>query len=304
MTANLTQQWCSPANFDVGKKTGTCYTRKAIKELAKSYNEEVHNPSNAIKMTSSKNTLHKRLSEKMRPQCGDNETCWLYKIGLSSQQKEDFLKAFRPQKPTAWYTNIRMWLNSNDIQQVMTQYNDKYMDFSFLGVFPIDFEEKTSSGSCIVQNMCNFNLQNMIASGKYRYGMIVNTDPHYKGGQHWFAIYFNINKAKKNFGIYLYDSTGSEDFKVPPQMKTFMKHIKDQVKHIYPKDGDKFEIVHNKIRKQYKGTECGIFSIVFLTQCNKNVPFKKICKKMHSDDMMVKFRDWFYRPSSNQQEEY
>ena len=81
-------------------------------------------------------------------------------------------------------------------------------------------------------------------------------------------------------------------------MKAFMQRIRDQVKEFYkPVEADAFELEFNKVKSQFKDTECGIFSIVFLTQCLKNIKFKSICEKMQNDDMMVKFRDVFFRPN-------
>lgn len=289
---------CSPAHFDTAKKTGTCYTTSNLKDIAQVYNNQHSKDVIDTDKIVKKKELHRVIASKFKTQCGEDETCWLDKLYIDSNMKERLLEAFRHKKPTAWYKNIRMWLNSHDIQNVMSQYHKRYDDFVFLGVYPIDFESKSSSGGCVTGRMCTFNLKtDVLDKGKQRFGLIVNTDPHYRGGQHWFAIYCNLNPRKNNFGIYLYDSTATKNFVVPKEMKIFMKHVKEQVQAtLPPKDAAKFVIAHNTIKSQSKNTECGIFSIVFLTQCLKNIPFQKICEKMYNDDMMVKFRDYFFRP--------
>ena len=42
----------------------------------------------------------------------------------------------------------------------------------------------------------------MLLSGLRKLGIVINFDPHYKGGSHWVGMYMDINKG----GIYFFDS--------------------------------------------------------------------------------------------------
>ena len=45
----------------------------------------------------------------------------------------------------------------------MNQYNKKYDDFIFIGPVPIDFDEKYDKiGNCIVNELCNINVKNLL----------------------------------------------------------------------------------------------------------------------------------------------
>jgi hypothetical protein len=124
--------------------------------------------------------------------------------------------------------------------------------------------------------------------GKTRFGIIFNTDPSYKGGQHWISLYCNLDPKKPNYGIYFYDSVATP---APREVKTFMAKVAAQVKN------KAFEVKENKIQKQYDNYECGVFSMVFITQCLKHIKFDTICRKMKTDSGMNKLRDILYRPN-------
>lgn len=283
---------CSPEHFDEGVRTGSCYTEEDLRTIALEYNK--HSSNQKVNLKVPKKALHAQIKKKLKPKCGDKEYCWLEQGFIDYRRKRDLEDAFRPKKPKEWYNNNKTWLNTYDILYVMEQYENKYKDFLFLGVYPIDFAQKTSSGSCIGDQMCSFNIRNMLAKGKRRFGLVINTDPHDKGGQHWFALYCNVNRRRNNFGIYYYDSVA---YPASPLMKDFMAKIKSQVDETFSKKlASRFEVKHNVVRRQYKNTECGVFSIVFLTQCLKNIPFDEVCKRMRTDDEVNKLRDVLYRP--------
>jgi hypothetical protein len=286
----MTDLHCSPAHSKYSKDN-TCYSDNDLIDIVTSYNKV--NPNKINHSDKQKKYIHLELKTKLKHKCGDKESCWLEQDFIDYNLKKELEDAFRPKKPLEWYTNNKTWLNTYDILFVMEQYEKKYTDFVFLGVHPIDFEQKNSSGHCIGDIMCTFNIKQLFDKKKDQFGIVVNTDPHNKGGQHWFAIYCNLNPNKKNFGIFYYDSVASS---IEPEMNVFMNHIKEQVKQHFPLIiSKKFRLDYNKFRKQYKNTECGVFSIVFLTQCLKNIEFKYICKRMKTDDDINKLRDILYR---------
>ena len=281
---NASKLHCSPYNHvKYGAKDETCYSYADLKLIAKEYNKL---SSTKIKIKASKKELHQRLKEHLSKEC-TTEYCWMKRIN-SSQAEERLKQTFRPVKPVEWYKNKRTWLNTYDIQYVMEQYEKLYQNFKFLGVYPIDFTLEKDN-RCIGDMMCTFDVHTNLLPKYNKFSMILNLDKHNESGSHWVAIYCNLNPKVENYGIYYYDSVASKPNK---DVTDFMKKIKAQT------NDPRFELVYNKIQKQFQNTECGMFSIIFLTQCLKNVPFKYICKYMRTDDEINRIRDIIYTPLS------
>ena len=69
---------------------------------------------------------------------------------------------FRPAKPLSWVANKTQWLSTIDIRRVMKQYERKYKDFKFIGPTPIDFDSKISANRCVLDELCNINLEPLV----------------------------------------------------------------------------------------------------------------------------------------------
>lgn len=285
---------CSPKAHTNGMKNHTCFTKNDLLDIGTAFNKRGHTDKIAISESNSTKTLHKKINRKLQGKCGDDEACWIEQDFIDHNKRNRLEDLFRPKKPKSWYKNNRTWLNTYDILYVMEQYEQKYNDFMFMGVYPIDFNQSNSYGNCIGDMMCTFDVKNMVTKKKTCFGMILNLDKHNEPGSHWVGLYCNIDPKKKNYGIYYYDSVAYSPAK---QVKSFMHNVYSQIQKMHPDSSDKFQYGENKIQKQFKNTECGIFSIVFLTQCLKNIPFVTICANMKKDDDMNKIRDVIYRPS-------
>lgn len=284
---------CSPYNHvKYGEKDGTCYSQDDLKKIAKEYNKTA---SKKIPIDLPKKVLHTKLKEGFKNIC-THESCW---IGRKTTNLRELKTSFRPEKPQEWYDNRGTWLNTYDILLVMNQYQILYKDFKFVGVYPIDFTKSNSTGRCIGDSfkergnssqytLCNFDVKALMKEKKKRFAMVLNLDEHDEPGSHWVSIYCNLNPKKENYGIYYYDSVANEP---ETEILEFMKFVKKQV------NDPKFKLKYNTTQKQFKNNECGMFSLIFLTQCLKNVPFNFICKHMKTDDEINKLRDILYSPS-------
>ncbi len=288
--------YCSPSRYELGVKDGTCFTKRELEFVAK----EVVKDTMPKKLT--KKDLHEKISTAMKSKCGseNHETCWIDNL-RNPTNRQNLMKAFRPRKPKSWLDNPRTWLNTYDILYVMQQYEDRYKNFKFLGVQPIDFMER-NAGVCIGDTLCDFSIANLLAQGKKRFGLVLNLDDHNGGGYHWVSMFCvfdpKCSSARTNFGIYYYDSVAD-----PPDSHNnkkyttrFMKMVESQVKEMFPNTSKKFNVTYNTVRRQYKGTECGVFSQVFITQMLKNLSFNYICNHMPRDDDVQKLRDILYSP--------
>lgn len=269
--------YCSPLN-EKKYKNKTCYSYDDLKNIAIQFNK-LNN--DKINIEESKSKLYQNIKLKLKDVCA-TEFCWGKKYLSNNKIKT----IFKPEKPITWYTNKTEWLNTNDINYVMSQYELLYKNFKYMGTFPMDFQEKINN-TCIGNLLCDISFIK-----KYnikRFATILNLDYSNQNGSHWVALYCDLRK-NKNYGMYYYDSTA---FKYTKEVKSFYNKIKKDILN----NDTNFKLKHNKIKKQYKNSECGMFSIIFLIKSLKDIPFKIICESMPNDDAVNTLRDSIYIPS-------
>lgn len=297
---------CSPARQGL---VGSCLTTAELQSVAALYNQEEEEAHKSIPMEAfkSRDRLIHELKTKFQPVCPDmKETCWLEKAVKSRDLYNLLTTAYRPKKPSTWTKNKREWLNTYDILNVMKQYEEKHDTFEFLGVFPVDFAEKhktqtqaqqhsqtqTQHQQCIVQQMCNFSIKQLLSKSKTSFGIIMNLDAHDMPGSHWVACYCCLDESSPKYGICYFDSGGDPP---PKPISDFMKSIYTQVN----KPGV-FQKRYNPTQMQFKNTECGIFSILFVTLClkHKRLNYAQTRQKIKpdpKDNWAHNYRDHFYR---------
>jgi hypothetical protein len=264
----------------------TCYTNKSLYKLKDLWN--ARHPDVKITTTSPKE-IHHQLSEKLSGVCS-KESCWL-------KQKDDFgileseiTDSFAPESPPEWKKNPNEWLSSVDIMNVMKQYEKAYKCFDFIGPSPIDFDTRKLYGECVWDELCNFSLKQQIKSGKTKIGMIFNTDPHNKPGQHWISMFINIRKKK----IFFFDSTGE---KPSPEIMKLVDRIKEQGLALNPKIILNFDS-NEGIEHQYGNTECGIYSLYFIVHMLEDKVTEHYIKThILKDEYMNTFRHIYFNDS-------
>jgi hypothetical protein len=278
---------CSPAMHKHAEKDRTCFTHGELKLIASEFNKKSETKKIKAK---TKKELATELLKAYKPICDKDQFCWVKHTLTNSGKISKLEENFRVEMPAEWEREPRTWLNTYDILYVLKQYEKLHKDFVFLNVTPIDFAEKNSFGRCIGDMLCDFDIHQLLAKKKTRFAIVFNTDTHERNGAHWIVSYCNLNPKVPNFGIYYYDSVANP---TPKQIKVFMDKVVAQV------NDPKFERKENHIQAQRAGTECGMFSIVFVTQCLKNIKFDEICKKMKHDDYINSLRKILYRPRHN-----
>ena len=266
---------CAPLQkkmVDSRLKDKTCYSNKTLFMLRDEYNKKKENK----KIISNDPYIIWNLLKKYNTECL-NEKCWI------KNEKINKLEYFRPKSPKSWINNPYTWLDSNDIIKVMNQYEKKYKDFKFIGPSPIDFDDKKMFGECIWKELCNFNLIDMIKKKIYKVGIILNLDPHYKGGSHWVAIFIDV----KNKFIFYFDSNGKRP---NLRIKNFIKRVKEQGKNYKLKYYDNFNFTHQK-RDGQCGMYCLYIIIKLLRQEKKPLELKNI---RISDEEMRDYRKIYF----------
>jgi len=282
---NLQKLNCSPKpkgevnNF-------SCYTNKALYKLRDLWN--ARHPDAKI-LTSSPKEIHKQLGEKLSGTC-NKESCWLKQKAEFGKVSSDMADSFAPESPPEWKKNPNEWLSSIDIMNVMKQYEKAYKCFDFIGPSPIDFDKRKLYGECVWDELCNFSLEDQIKKGKTKIGIIFNTDPHNKPGQHWISMFINIKKKH----IFFFDSTGD---KPVPEIMKLVDRIKEQGLNLTPKIVFKYDS-NEGIEHQYGNTECGIYSLFFIVHMLEDKMTEHYLKThILKDEYMQKFRKVYFNDS-------
>jgi len=264
----------------------TCYTDKSLYKLRDLWNER--HPDIKIH-TNSPEEIHKILSDKLKSVC-NKESCWIKQKAVFGNLSSDMADSFAPESPAEWKKNPNEWLSSEDIMNVMKQYEKAYKCFDFIGPTPIDFDTKMLYGECVWDELCNFDLAKQIKNGKTKIGIIFNTDPHNKPGKHWISLFINIKKKK----IFFFDSTGD---KAPKEVTAFINKIKKQGLSLKPKIN--FVSDSNEgVEHQYGNTECGIYSLFFIVHMLEDKTTEHYLKThILKDEYIEKFRHVYFNDS-------
>jgi hypothetical protein len=286
-------------------ENGSCFSLESLKLIASKYNEK--NKLDQINISDNKEDLVKQLTKAFSSSC-NSQVCWLRLDLVKSIKNEDIHDdTFRPSGPAKKYD----WLSTTNINDVVSQYEEKYDDFVFLGAVPNDFEELPILG------LSNINFDDFIKDKKTKLGLVINLDTHNQSGSHWVALYTDLLKNK----IYYFDSVGKKPGK---RIKKFNNRI---LKYMYNKKYNKeinideiigllnktnknvstkyykmlnnklkdFDIRYNNIQHQQNDSECGVYSINFILRMVKGEKFDEITKNITSDEEVNKCRKVYFR---------
>jgi hypothetical protein len=124
---------------DVEYTNGTCYSIDQLKLLANIINKAIKKnviKGDPIKIIHNKHFLLEQLNDRLKD-CKNDQTCWLKKKYVKSSNEIGLEDVFRPDG-TAGKVE---WLSTENIDNVMEQYERKYTDYFFFGAVPVDFHE-------------------------------------------------------------------------------------------------------------------------------------------------------------------
>ena len=218
---------------------------------------------------------------------------------MKNVAREELAKyTWRPEGPDTG----NEWLNTDHIDKAMAQYEKRYKDFKFLGVMPRDFQDHD------VYRITHNDYLDLLQAKKIRLGIIYNTDPVGKPGEHWNALFANLKTGE----IYFFDSFGvapnSEVRAHMKQIKEFIQNNCDQIvnmernhNNLMTPNNDtldsqckKLKVAHNDKQHQYEGSECGVYSINFITRMLRGDTFKQIVESRISDSRINKCRKAYF----------
>jgi len=254
----------------------SCYSTNDLKNVInhlkkkKEYKKKLEK-----KSLKSKKEMYEVLKNNLSKKCGKNETCWVKHPDIKDDPylKQKLEKSLKPTMPSSWIKDKFTWLSSLDIYKAMKQYEKVVKDFVFLGPVPKDCP---IGYQCILSNL---NPKQLIEHDKKnKIGIIYNLDLHDEPGSHWVAIFMDLKKGQ----IEYYDSYGI----LPDELiYTFMKNFAVKLNNYY---SNKKTIIldFNQRRHQYGGSECGMFSMIFILERLQGTTLNKI-EKMNITDKIV-----------------
>ena len=275
-------KYCSAKNKSNGSNY-TCFTKDTLVKIAKNINK--HKKHNKIKISSNKKKLWSDIKRNFN-EC-KHEWCWINQRELAGLNNELRIN-FRPEMPSEWYKDDREWLSTIDIEDAMEQYEDR--NFWFVGAVPIDFNSPHSMGGCVVDELCNIDIKQIYKQHKIKkIGIIFNLDKHDEPGSHWVSMYCDIPGKK----VLYYDSYG---YKPQSEIDKFIKILKNQINELF-KCNDT-EVKYNNVRHQFKDSECGIYSMLFILNMLNGKDFNNyITRTKLDDDSVHKNRARWWIPS-------
>ena len=285
---------------------GSCFTIEDLKKISIAYNLHLDKgrvEGKKINISDNKRDLLKQLTKNLENVC-DDQICWLKQDFIKKMKDKDILNnTFRPDGPEGKFE----WLNTLHINDVMSQYEEKYKDFKFFGAVPIDFDDLPFVG------IREIDYDELFNSGIKKLGFVFNLDEHWQSGSHWVALFSDLDKNQ----IYFFDSYG-----IRPE-----KRIRNLVKRIskwcYSKDycknecselnltdsfmnkdyknkiESKLNVEYNHNRHQFKNSECGVYSLNFILRLLNGESFENITKNGLLDDDVNLCRDVYFKFKKN-----
>ena len=270
------KRMCSPISTRVSDTKHSCLNKKLLTKIGNIL---------GIKSKDSIKLLHDEIGDAVKKisNC-KKELCWISidKIitKLSNKELNEFKEMFKPIMPKSWYNNNKEWLNTNDIENVLKQYDKIDKTFYFYGAMPSDYD---TDSVCDIYKLCKINLNTHINNGIKKIGIVFNTDKSDQPGKHWVALYIDLVGINSGFpSIYFFDSVGNE-----PQ-----KNIKKIINKL--RKNKKLNYYYNDIPHQKEDTECGIYCLHFITNMINKGNFNKYIKNIKSDNYMHKYRNFFF----------
>jgi hypothetical protein len=276
---------CAPSIYSTSSSY-TCFTRHELEQIALAFNIYIQTnkickskkvlcvPKRLIDISSKSNEdLWKSIHNRLSILCKD-ESCWIEQPFINSipdlhlRDKIQYF-TFKPRMSH----NSKNWLHTDDINEVMQQYQELDKSFKFVGALPADFYQ--------VKKVRYSDILNKFYK---KIGFVFNLDKHNQSGSHWVA--FLIDNVKQT--LEYFDSTGN-----PPNkpINNFILLIKKYLK----RNSLTYSLLINKQIHQRQNSECGVYSMYYLIRRILGDNFHSITNNIIKDQEMKKFRKYLFR---------
>jgi hypothetical protein len=278
--------FCRPNNK---YKDNLCLSENDLKDIAEAFNLPISEGS------INREGLWTRIQESMTPEtapCKDNGACLLHdeRLRKHGELKSRITNYFRTEQPKKWQSNMNTWLTTDEILEYMKQMEEDYPQFKFFGPSPIDFDapyrKQDPTGECVTQEICSLDLKTMNRKEKKYLGFIFNLDKHTQSGSHWVALFVDLILGYAGY----FDSFGRNP---PKEIQTLLERLKQQ-------HGNTLRIVINKTPFQKQNSQCGMYSIHFITMLLQGSNIDELLNQpgnQWTDAMMMTQRNAYFRPT-------
>lgn len=245
-TKKFKQLNCSPIVIGQQIEKNTCLTPIVALKIREEYNK--YNAKSQINSSEPRQILDE-LHEKL-PTC-DSEECFLKQIKDDKLQRQIKDALFSPKSPASWKKNKNQWLSNYDIFEVLRQYEKTYPSFKFMDSTYLDFDSKLSDGTCVEEELCKFDLNEHMKTGKTKFAFVFNLAKHGSPGIHWISLFVDT----QNKVIFFLDSAGDP---IPDEVMALVERIRKQANFKFRFD-QSYPMEH-----QYGSSECGMYALYFI----------------------------------------
>lgn len=215
------------------------------------------------------------LKKRFHKDCQDMDACIVHSLIKNASA------------PMTWSSNPTEWLSSVDIEKVQDNYMSRVPEYYFAGAVPIDFALESQTGRCLVSALCSMDIREIHKKGHTMIGIIFNTDPHDKPGEHWVAAFCDIRPELDQPYMAYFDSYAQHPEEEIVDLMNAWKDKWDATgNHKKP-----MELIYNKVKHQFKDTECGVYCIYFIHCSIFGVPMSHRIP----DDVMNMMRNFFFK---------
>ena len=276
---------CSPGNNDV---EGSCLDDDIVIKVAKALNTMSKKDKKlvSINLNRSPEDIHGDVCKEISKisNCS-SEACWQKIQSLMNHlgsSKEEFKSSFKPLMPKEWIKDYNEWLSTFEIEDCLKQHMDSDKNFYFYGAVPMDFKK------CSVSNLCNFNMKKHLDKGESKIGIVFNTDPSTKDGEHWISMYMDLGKHNgPDYGIYYFDSFGRKPSKEVTELiqKAIKQGKKCKRKPLY---------FYNDHSYQKANSQCGMYAIHFIKKMLEGLSFEEYLDTELNDKLMIQLRNEYF----------
>jgi len=281
VSINQSSGSCAPG---VNSNGSSCLTKQNLLKIAQTYNQSYPNTQIRGVSQMDRNQLWKAIRDRLYPVCQESESCWVDQDFMINLGDDEVHNRFKPKRPKGKY----QWLDTNNIQKTMEQYEQKYPDFAFIGPVPMNFSQLSSD---IVGAINELDLAQAYSEGIRKIGIIFNLSPWHPGdtnsGSHWVSLWIDL---KQKIVAY-FDSFGHPNKNnncIPAKIKTLINRIISR----YPG----MTVKCNPYTHQKQNSECGVYSMYFIKSALDGRQVDEIYRDIKSDEEMNQYRNVFFRP--------
>lgn len=194
------------------------------------------------------------------------------------------------------------WLNNTHVDMIQEQLYRKFPDYSYSFIHMIDnVMIPPKNMKCInhpVKSITDINFIDLIQKNNIKWhGIVFNTDPSHKSGQHWFCILFNFTTSGNKTDPYLIEYFNSSGFNI--NNNEFKEYLENLALNIWKNTGkDTILKTITNIQHQNENTgNCGIYAIYYIWSRLSGVSMESFNNPNNkiTDNTMEDFRKVLFR---------